>query len=71
MLGLSRSLLSVTPLLLNSLGLLLGDPLLSESLSFIERFAKLNLLLSLHSGDFSKASLFCRLGSFLLRSKSC
>ena len=70
-LSFSHSLLSVQPLLLLSFSLLFGDFLLSLSLSFFKRFSEFNLLLSLDFGDFSKASLFCRLCSFLLCGKPC
>ena len=71
MLGFGRSLLSVTSLLLLSLSLLLGDLLFSLSFSFIKRFLKFYLLLSLDLGNLSKASLFCSLSRFLLGGKPC
>ena len=66
-----RSLLSVTSLLLFSLGFLFGNFLLSQSFSFFKRFSEFYLLLSLDSGNLSKASLFCSLCSLLLCGKPC
>ena len=70
-LSFGRSLLSVTPLFLFSLSFLFSDFLLSQSFSFFKRFSEFYLLLSLDSGNLSKASLFCSLCSLLLCGKPC